>query len=284
MKKIGLCIWLASALLAAAEDSTLRLALILDQEEDIRGSAIEFRRLAMDEKEASERAAYYWTAAYQYHRIAEDDVADRLLDQAEDADGKLGVALALLRADSAWARKQSGEALFYWQGVLRQEDHPDAQRLAGQRLAAMNLRQGDTAEARRLLLDMPSDQSRALKALEEYERGRDKSVRLGGWLGAVPGLGYAYAGEYANALRSLILNALFIYGMVDTAENDHWGGFAVITFFEVTWYTGSIYGGVDSTLRYNRQRLDRAVEGVEGVAHYEPQWDQLPALKLRYRF
>ena len=34
---------------------------------------------------------------------------------------------------------------------------------------------------------------------------------LGGILGIIPGLGYAYSGEYSNAARSLILNSLFIF-------------------------------------------------------------------------
>lgn len=33
-------------------------------------------------------------------------------------------------------------------------------------------------------------------------------------MGLVPGLGYAYAGEYANAMRTLMLNNLLIWGIV----------------------------------------------------------------------
>ena len=72
---------------------------------------------------------------------------------------------------------------------------------------------------------------------------------FGGVLGLVPGLGYAYSGEYANAVRSLILNSLFIWGMVETADDDQWGLFALVTFGEFTWYSGSIYGGIDAAHR-----------------------------------
>ena len=100
----------------------------------------------------------------------------------------------------------------------------------------------------------------------------------------MPGLGYVYAGEYANAARSLILNSIFIWGMVNTAEDENWGAFAVITFFEFTWYSGSIYGGVDGSHRYNRARMDRAAEGLRGGITLLPDYDALPALSLRARF
>ncbi|MBN1558006.1 MAG: membrane protein insertion efficiency factor YidD [Lentisphaerae bacterium] len=94
-----------------------------------------------------------------------------------------------------------------------------------------------------------------------------RSPRLGGILGLVPGLGYAYSGEYANALRSLLLNGIFIWGMVETAGEEQWGGFAVISFFELTWYSGSIYGGIDAAHRFNaRQRGAQAGPDGAGLA------------------
>ena len=69
---------------------------------------------------------------------------------------------------------------------------------------------------------------------------------VGGVLGLVPGLGYVYSGEFANGARSLILNGLFIWGMVETAEREQWAAFSVLTFFEFTWYSGSIYGGAEA--------------------------------------
>ena len=74
-------------------------------------------------------------------------------------------------------------------------------------------------------------------------------------MGLIPGFGYFYSGEYASGLRAILLNGLFIYGMIDTADKDEWGAFAVISFFEFTWYGGSIYGGIDAAYRYNRQRV-----------------------------
>jgi hypothetical protein len=156
-------------------------------------------------------------------------------------------------------------------------DH--AKEFAARRLAAVHVRDGRYAEALELL-----DGEQARAAVIAYEAGADKSPAVGGVLGLVPGLGYAYAGEYANAARSLILNSLFIFGMIETAEDDEWGAFAAITFFEITWYSGSIYGGIDASHRYNRNRLENCLETIEGESMFSPESGAWPTLRLRFSF
>jgi hypothetical protein len=72
--------------------------------------------------------------------------------------------------------------------------------------------------------------------------------------------------------------------MVSTAEDDEWGAFTVISFFEATWYTGSIYGGVDASHRFNERRLQGCVDRVEGASGFEPDYGKLPVLSLRFEF
>ena len=86
------------------------------------------------------------------------------------------------------------------------------------------------------------------------------------------------------AARSLILNSLFLWGMVEAAEEDLWGVFAVVTFGELTWFTGSIYGGVDAAHRYNARRLDAAVSDIRGAARPAPDPAALPLVSLRFEF
>jgi hypothetical protein len=78
----------------------------------------------------------------------------------------------------------------------------------------------------------------------------------------VPGAGYWYSGEVANGFRSLILNGLFLAAMAYAAEEDHWGAFAGLAFFEITWYSGSIYGGIDAAHRYNRRGVESCVDDI----------------------
>ena len=101
-----------------------------------------------------------------------------------------------------------------------------------------------------------------LRLVEDYAAGSDKSPTVGGLLGIVPGLGYAYSGEWSNMVRSMVLNGLFGWAMFECADREEWGLFAVTTFFELTWYTGSIYGGIDAAHRYNRERLENAAAAL----------------------
>ena len=273
---------LVSARVVLAQDTTPQLARDLLQEGDAAGAALEYRRLALGAEQAEAQAGWYWSAAYAHVRGGSWPEAERLLDRAEDRDPALGAAAALLRGESAFAKRDYDAAVFYFESATQGSTaDADVRRYGERRMAAAHIQRGESAKARAALAS--PDQPGAA-ALRDYEAGRDRRPQLGGWLGLVPGLGYAYAGEYANATRSLILNSLFIWGMVSTAENEQWGGFAALTFFELTWYTGSIYGGVDASHRYNEARRSRAIEAITAGAMITPDFEALPAVKLKVAF
>lgn len=261
-----------------------QLALVLQAGGRPRSAAVEWRRLAMDEAERSRKAGYYWAAAYQYLEAGDVPVAEKLLDQAEAAWLPIEDVALMLRAQVAGAQQDRSTAAFYWGSILRGQPEPGPARMARRQLASLALHAGDSRQARELLEWSPADESRALEAILSFEQGRDKKPVVGGLLGMIPGMGYAYAGEYANAFRSFLLNGIFIYGMVDTARNDHWGAFAVITFFELTWYSGSIYGGIDASHRYNQRRRDTLHDEVKGQALFEPDWLAIPQVTLQFTF
>ena len=285
MKSCTIGLWLLMALASLAwSEEAASLARALAAEGDPAGAAVEYRRLALQADASPEQGAWYWMAGYAYGQAGQLDLADRMLDRAEDADPALTSPALVLRGEHALVSRDFDAATFYFESTLRSLEGEDpARAYAGRRLAVAELQRGNIAGARAALAG-GSGSDAARRALDDYEAGRDRHPAVGGWLGAVPGLGYAYAGEYANALRSLLLNGLFIWGMVSTAEEEQWGGFAVITFFEITWYTGSIYGGVDASHRYNRKRLSRAVEAISAGAVMTPDHEALPALRLKYSF
>lgn len=272
--------FMASVFASDADESTLRLALALSGEGDHAGASIEFRRLALTTVDPAARAAFAWSAAFERRRAGDPARADTLLDAAEDEHVLPAAMIAALRGELALERRMPAEAAFHFESAGRADD-PDARSYAARRQTVAHLRAGDIQAAHRAVQSAGTDAEQALK---EYQEGRDKSPWLGGWLGVVPGLGYAYAGEYANALRSLILNGLFIWGMVETAERDQWGAFAVISFFEITWYSGSIYGGIDASHRHNRKRLALAETAITAGYSLQPDYEALPALNVRYRF
>lgn len=265
--------------------SGLRLAQELSGEGQHAAAALEYRRLALSETKAQARGGWFWAAAYEYTQAQQWKLAPALLDRAEDNDRALKPVALLLRAETASAEKQHAEAVYYLQSAVGEKASPDMRKFAVRRVAGEYLRAGQPAQARAALSQAPgNDEAAALAALQSYERERDKSPVLGGVLGLIPGLGYMYAGEYANGLRSLILNGLFMGAMVYSGVEDQWGAFAVISFFEITWYSGSIYGGIDAAQRYNRARQERCLEAVQGQAAFVPDFKQLPVISLQFRF
>ena len=224
-----------------------------DPDRDFAPAAVEFRRLAGEAVADEARAAWYWMAGRAYLHLDQPARAESMLDRMDESGLALKPQNSLLRAETARASGDSAGAAFYYQSAATGLPDDDTRRLARLRLAEHQARAGDLDAVRESLRAVP-DSASALAALDTYRHGHDKSPRLGGVLGLVPGLGYAYSGEKANALRCLILNSIFIYGMARFAEDDQWGGFAVVTFFELTWYSGSIYGGMDAAHRHNQCR------------------------------
>ena len=270
---------------ASAEDIVAqKLALELTAEGNHAAAALEFRRAATATGDAVEQGALYWLAAFEYWRAGQGGVAEKLLDRAEDVlPEPHRPALRLLQAEVA-AKVSSSVAAFYYKGLTDSGAAPELRRYASRQLAVQRLRSREMAAARKALETSSGDETAGLEALSNYAKGKDKRPMLGGVLGIIPGFGYFYSGEYANGFRSLLLNSLFIFGMVHTASEDQWGAFAAITFFEFTWYSGSIYGGLDAAHRFNRRRLERAERGILGAARFEPDWKQIPVLSLRFIF
>lgn len=276
--------WMAVEAPSVSGQTPDGLAAQLFQEGDYTQAAIEFRRLALDAAgDPSARAVYFWSAAHAYWKAGELARLETMLTRAEDADASIEQAALLLRGEAALEAGQWNEAAFYFASMRRgaASDTQEAD-YASRRMAVTALRDGDAAAARARL--RASGLPRAEAAVNRYAEGRDKSPTLGGALGLVPGLGYMYSGEYGNGFRSLLINGLFIFGMAYSADEGHWGAFAVISFFEITWYSGSIYGGIDAAHRYNRRRLREAERGVMEGAAFRQDVEALPGLRLNYVF
>lgn len=274
---------LAAAAVRAAEPA--QLALDLDAEGQRDAAAIEFRRLALADENTGNRAGWYWLAANEYAQDGQWERANQMLDRTEDAAPQaLAVPVTWRRAENALQEKDWTSAAFHFDSLRLKVDTDDWREFAARGAAAAHLRDRDPAGARQALASAPGNLESARAAIDGYAARRDKKPWVGGVLGIVPGLGYIYSGEYANAARSIILNSLFIWGMVETADDDQWALFSVLTFAEFTWYSGSIYGGIDSAHRHNQRRLDAAVDDVRGENRPQPDLAQVPLIALKFEF
>lgn len=286
MNKTPWCFWslcVAVGSVWAAEPA--QLALELDAEGQHEAAAVEFRRLALAEPAGTNAAGWWWLAGQEYAQAEKWELSGRLLDRAEDAaPGALAAPTAWRRAENALQEKDWTSATFHFDSLRLKVASDDLREFAARGSAAAHLRDGDAAGARQALADAPGDLAAARAAIDGYASRRDKKPWVGGLLGLVPGLGYVYSGEYANAARSLILNGLFMWGMAETADDDLWGAFAVLTFAEFTWYSGSIYGGIDAAHRHNERRLDGAVAEIRGERRLQPDFSAVPLVALKFEF
>lgn len=260
--------------LFASENKYLLLYDKLHKECAYNDAALLSRKLAVEQENPNDIAFYLLYAANSYSFAKDfkrmlfvlDDVENLILEN--DLDESLENTCSFM---SGYCYEKMGDykkSIYYYNSFLNSTDNIDElsqdeeRALSG--LVSMYLKTRDYDNALKF-----SKQIGKEKVVAEYIHSHDKSPRVGGFLGIVPGLGYAYSGEYGNALRCLLLNSLFIWGMVETAESEEWGAFSIITFFELTWYTGSIYGGIDSAHRYNKTRLDNALREVNKLSGSE---------------
>lgn len=266
---------LAAISVASAESPRLRLALDFLETGDGASAALEFRRLAADEADSETRAHYYLGAADAYRSKNDWARMAKMLDHAdeEEASRLASVPYAWLRLCQAEGCEDWGNASLWGQSLALAAAKDSAFRESALRMAASDaFLADDPDEVRRIAATADFEAAPlVLDVLARYGEGSDRSPTLGGLLGLVPGLGYAYSGEWGNAVRSLLLNGIFGWAVYQTAADDQWGLFAVATFFELTWYSGSIYGGIDAAHRYNRNRRLEAAEEIRGDREPAPE-------------
>ena len=91
---------------------------------------------------------------------------------------------------------------------------------------------------------------------------RRKNPGLAGALAIVPGVGYLYCERYQDALIALLVNGGLIWAACEAFHNDLYALVAVITFVEVGFYAGNIYGSVSSAHKYNRKNERQWIDNL----------------------
>ena len=108
-----------------------------------------------------------------------------------------------------------------------------------------------------------SAQSLAQEALAG-ERLPTKSPVLAGMLsGLVPGSGQFYNGRLGDALLAFFLNGLFIAGIVEAVHSNAPAVAGILSFFEVGWYTGNIYGAINGAHKHNRYATETFLRNLD---------------------
>jgi TolA-binding protein len=94
---------------------------------------------------------------------------------------------------------------------------------------------------------------------EDLNKKKDlklKNPRAAGALAVIPGAGHLYVGRYQDAFVAFLLNGVMIWGAVEAFDNDNEGLGALLTLFEIGFYSGNIYSAVSSAHKHNRRRKE----------------------------
>jgi tetratricopeptide (TPR) repeat protein len=125
------------------------------------------------------------------------------------------------------------------------------------------------------------------KGLEGIEEVPQKSPTTAGILAVLPGAGHLYCERYRDAGIAFVLNAAFIWGMVEAFKHENYVVGGILTFFEIGWYSGNIYSAVSSAHKYNRNKKKEYLDGLEKEDRFSVGIsfrDKQPFFSFRYVF
>lgn len=114
--------------------------------------------------------------------------------------------------------------------------------------------------------------SAGLDRMNEIPR---KTPAVAGTLAAVlPGSGHLYTERPKDAIVSFLLNGSFIWAAIELFDNNDDVAGAIVTFFELGWYSGNIYSAINAAHKYNRRAQDHFIERLMEQSavsfHYDP--------------
>ncbi|MBF0377231.1 MAG: hypothetical protein HQK72_07085 [Desulfamplus sp.] len=105
-----------------------------------------------------------------------------------------------------------------------------------------------------------------LKTVEITETEK-KNPLIAGIASIIPGGGFAYANRYHDAIVAFLLNSAFILAAIESFEDGNSALGGLIGFVGFGFYGGSIYGGISSVHKNNKEiiktRVDRIRQNIE---------------------
>ncbi|MFH1809224.1 MAG: hypothetical protein ABIJ09_10805 [Pseudomonadota bacterium] len=88
--------------------------------------------------------------------------------------------------------------------------------------------------------------------LDQRDQLEQKNPLIAGALSLIPGLGHIYLGQWAVGVAALSWNALFIFATGWSIYTGEWGVAAVLAVFELSWFSGTMFGALNGAFRHNQ--------------------------------
>lgn len=84
-----------------------------------------------------------------------------------------------------------------------------------------------------------------------------KSPKVAGVLSLLPGMGYAYSSHYKTAIAAVIVIGLSAAATIEASNQGNDGLAVSAGLLTIGWYSGSMFGAVESAKRYNEYHRER---------------------------
>jgi TolA-binding protein len=190
----------------------------------------------------------------------------RFIDQYPES--TLRIDAVFLKGLSEKQIKAHEAALSTFNTILK-ESSPVYYDKAVYQIALIRLEQRQWQEAKDALGRVPTNSpifksAKLLSSgLDRMENIRQKDPIVAGTLAAfLPGAGHLYAGRAKDAMVSFLLNGSFIWAAVELYDHKNYAAAAIVTLFELGWYSGNIYSAASSAHKYNRKAQNRFIENL----------------------
>jgi outer membrane protein assembly factor BamD (BamD/ComL family) len=254
------------------ESLQLELADQFFKEEDYYRAITEYKRFLFFFPESARLEEVYWRIAKAYFNGQKWDEATSAFDrfiQKFPASRQISEAL-ILKGLCFTAKKEYSQARFFFNQAKETARDGSLADEAQKQLAITYLKEEKWKEAaaefrkidKNSILYPKSDYM--AQGLEKIDEIPQKSPTMAGILAAVlPGSGHLYSERYRDAAIAFLLNGVFIWGMVESFQQESYVVGGILTFFELGWYSGNIYSAVASAHKYNRKQQQQYIEFLE---------------------
>ena len=232
-------------------------------------------------------------AYYEERRYAEATQSFSDLIETEDMGSAYHAQSFFMAAESQLRLGRRLSALTTLHNLVTLSDDTDVQDEANYRIGWMYLETADWEKARTFFQKISHQNHvkyRLADLIRDLESAGDihhKSPGTAGVLAILPGAGYLYCNRPRDALISFLLNGGLIFAAYEAFDNEMYALGGVISFVEIGFYSGSIYGSTSSAHKYNRDQdrrfVDRLKENLKVNLSTRPENKGLE-LAFQYRF
>jgi len=118
-----------------------------------------------------------------------------------------------------------------------------------------------------------------LRGLTSIRDLKEKSPVFAGLLSAIlPGAGHVYAGAYKDGLLAFVVNGALIGGAYEAFDKKVYVAGGIASLVGIGFYSGNIYGAVNSAHHTNKERLDALLQPLqkryEDLSQHSDPWYQ----------